>query len=189
MRSHQFFKNTPIMLLQRISIVIIVSFIATSCSEYAPPVPTKLPDATITGANTFGCYIETDLYIPEYRTITFEMPGPLIVEFPFDTKHFFDVNTSRIVNKKDPFQDAAVAFSIANVKDTGDFKVINGLVEFEGRYYHTDSINNGKITITKIDSLQKIISGTFYFKAKDRYSDKTVNVTSGRFDFNKNTLP
>jgi len=185
----QFCKLIPTILFQQISIVILVSFISIGCCEYEPPIPTKLPDATTTGANTFGCYIENDLYIPEHRKITFETPEPVIIEFPSNPKYFFGVYTNRIVNKKDLFKDAAVRFSIVNVTDTGKFNLNYGAVEFEGNYYYTDSLNNGKIIVTYIDSIKKIISGTFNFKAKDQFSDKIVNVTNGRFDFNKNTLP
>ncbi|MEI7502468.1 MAG: DUF6252 family protein [Paludibacter sp.] len=169
--------------------MILFTLLATGCKDYGPPIPTKLPDVTNIGANTFGCYIENDLYIPEHRKVTFETPEPVIIEYPSNPKYFLGVYTNRIVNKKDLFKDAAVRFSIVNVKDTGVFGVNYGAVEFEGNYYYTDSINNGKIIITYVDSIKKIISGTFYFKAKDQYSDKIITITNGRFDFNKNTLP
>ena len=48
--------------------------------------------------------------------------------------------------------------------------------------YNTDSLNTGAITITKFDTINHIVSGTFYFKAKLEDGTETVNVTDGRFD-------
>ncbi|MEI7502469.1 MAG: DUF6252 family protein [Paludibacter sp.] len=189
MNQQLFSKYNPIILIQQISIMILFTMLVSGCKDYGPPIPTKLPDVTNIGANTFGCYIENEIYIPEYRRITFEMPGPVLFYFPILPKYILSISTSRIVNKRDPFKDASVKFSIENVRDTGMFNLNDGVVEYEGINYYTDSINYGKINITNVDSVKKIISGTFYFKAKDQYSDKIITITNGRFDFNKNTLP
>ena len=50
--------------------------------------------------------------------------------------------------------------------------------------YYTDSTNTGTLTISKYDVANKLISGSFSFKAKQYYpatGTGTVNVTSGAF--------
>ncbi|WP_394331452.1 DUF6252 family protein [Williamwhitmania taraxaci] len=51
--------------------------------------------------------------------------------------------------------------------------------------YNTDSLNGGIVTITLIDSIKNIISGTFYFTAMNEYSKVVIEVSNGRFDLNK----
>jgi hypothetical protein len=47
--------------------------------------------------------------------------------------------------------------------------------------YDTDSLRKGNLSITAIDRVDKIISGTFHFQAYNPVQDKTVNVTDGKF--------
>ncbi len=48
--------------------------------------------------------------------------------------------------------------------------------------YYTDAAHPGTVTLTRIDTVAKIASGTFQFTALDYQSGKTVTVTDGRFD-------
>lgn len=45
----------------------------------------------------------------------------------------------------------------------------------------TDSLRIGQLTITKLDKVNKIISGSFSFVAYNVEQNKTVNVTEGKF--------
>lgn len=61
-------------------------------------------------------------------------------------------------------------------------------VNFLGSYtsttlnnFITDSQNTGTITITKFDKINKIVSGTFNFKAKNQ-NGEIVIISDGRFD-------
>jgi hypothetical protein len=47
-------------------------------------------------------------------------------------------------------------------------------------YYVNDSLR-GKMTISQLDEVNKIISGTFFFDAINRLGEK-VHITEGRFD-------
>ncbi len=47
--------------------------------------------------------------------------------------------------------------------------------------YRTDTINNGKLTITHFDSAKRIVSGRFHFTVAKKGCD-TIKVTEGRFD-------
>ena len=48
-------------------------------------------------------------------------------------------------------------------------------------YYYTDSINNGKLEITELDKVNRIVAGTFYFNAYCAKYDSTVHITEGKF--------
>ncbi len=75
---------------------------------------------------------------------------------------------------------------------TGIFNLINnGKGNFFGKYtranqggsffYYASSTNPGTITITRFDSVNQIVSGSFEFDVLDNNSD-TFKVRSGRFD-------
>ncbi|MBC7557338.1 MAG: hypothetical protein H7195_10295, partial [Chryseobacterium sp.] len=52
-----------------------------------------------------------------------------------------------------------------------------------GVTYNSKAFNKGEVNITKLDRVNKIISGTFWFEAtnENNPNDK-VSVTDGRFD-------
>lgn len=53
--------------------------------------------------------------------------------------------------------------------------------------YFSAILNSGSIKITKNDS--NIFSGTFYGKlVNDQNPQEIIEITEGRFDFNKNTI-
>jgi len=51
----------------------------------------------------------------------------------------------------------------------------------EKRYY-TNQVDTGQVTIKKFDEINQIISGTFWFDAKDTTTGKIVQIRNGRFD-------
>ena len=50
--------------------------------------------------------------------------------------------------------------------------------------YYTDSSRFGFLSITELDPTNKIVAGTFYFKAYCQKYDSAVNITEGRFRLN-----
>ncbi|MFC5283644.1 DUF6252 family protein [Pedobacter alpinus] len=55
------------------------------------------------------------------------------------------------------------------------------------KYYKTYSNSIGVVNITKIDTIKKIISGTFHFDAVNENDlNDTVSITDGRFDVTYN---
>ena len=64
---------------------------------------------------------------------------------------------------------------------------INGKDGFGGYWkdseiYSADSLNIGSVNITRFDTINKIISGTFAFNAKLRNGTEVVKITEGWFD-------
>lgn len=47
--------------------------------------------------------------------------------------------------------------------------------------YFTDATHTGQLIITELDKINKIISGTFYFKAYNSFRNDSVTVTEGKF--------
>ncbi|MEO5908234.1 MAG: DUF6252 family protein [Ginsengibacter sp.] len=68
--------------------------------------------------------------------------------------------------------------------------ILNGIIGRRGDYknstltndrYFTDSLHTGQLNITTLDKTNKIIQGTFYFKAYNAYRNDSVSVTEGKF--------
>jgi hypothetical protein len=47
--------------------------------------------------------------------------------------------------------------------------------------FKTDSIHTGKLTITTLDKVNKIVAGTFHFDAYNPVQNKTVTISNGQF--------
>lgn len=47
--------------------------------------------------------------------------------------------------------------------------------------FKTDSTRTGQLIISSLDKANKIVAGTFYFKAYNPVQNKTVNITNGEF--------
>ncbi|MCC6684853.1 MAG: hypothetical protein IT247_07275, partial [Bacteroidia bacterium] len=50
------------------------------------------------------------------------------------------------------------------------------------KFYLTDSIYTGQLNITRFDTINSILSGTFWFDARDKTTGEVVHITEGRFD-------
>ncbi|AMM50716.1 hypothetical protein TH61_05345 [Rufibacter sp. DG15C] len=68
--------------------------------------------------------------------------------------------------------------------DAGSYGRVNDLSERNNaRSYETTAAGTGTVTITKLDTQNKIISGTFFFRAANLNNpSEFMEVTDGRFD-------
>ncbi len=164
-------------------IIILMLIICHGCED--DPIPESLPENSENGANTFGCLINEEIYIPDIRRMVCceGQAVPMIVQFNEIPNGVFDVSTIRVVDDNDNVNDAEVSFLIDSIDLEGEYKINWGTVKFENVYYRVDSTMKSLVTFLKIDIEDKIISGTFEFSAYDwdNPSD-TVEITDGRFD-------
>lgn len=175
--------------VKRISLILlIVSIVA--CETERDPLPTELPPITEEGNNTFGCMIENEIYVPEIRRTSWSIPGlqsdPIEFTFPHFPDYYFIVSTVRLVDEDDELKDVFLSFHIdTSVIKTGNYQFSYISVEYENTYYYLDTtINKGMVNISRYDSINKIISGTFDFSVidKNNTNSKILNITKGRFD-------
>ncbi|MBP6302303.1 MAG: hypothetical protein KBB37_00365 [Bacteroidia bacterium] len=145
----------------------------------------KLPPYTKKGYNTFGCLINGKAFPQNsegyHQTQWYYYNGDLFINYStqFNT---FDVNQSITIRTNKIHAEGT--FLIDPVLGEDQFTVITG---GEDRFYSSILFQNplerrAAITITRLDSINHIISGTFAFKARAIQSDKEVSVEQGRFD-------
>ncbi len=123
-----------------------------------------LPAETQTGKQTFGCLVNGQVWLPKGKSL---QPG-LTASIQFD-----------ILNLSASKGDEFIGIGIRNLNGTGSYN----LVDFDSLYAKGDSVYNrisGVVLITRYDTVNQILSGTFNFKASN---DKDIiNITEGRFD-------
>lgn len=139
-----------------------------------------LPDATQQGLNTFGCNIDGVAWIP---TGTSGPGGTKPVSAGLRQDGTFRIYAGSpeyllVMNVPNVTTNKTGEYNLGNLTDNfGNFFTKATNID-----YLTDKSNLGKVVITKMDTTKRIVSGTFYFKAKDVKSDKVIDISNGRFD-------
>ncbi len=155
-----------------------------------------LPRATQFGANTFGCKINGKTYIPDggggfsglkpvEGGLFVIRQSPLVRGIFIRTYKSNKESLSLFLAGYKPgvyALDLDTSPSALNLRSFGCYQIESGQV------YMTSSINTGRVTITKADTITGIVSGSFSFKAGavnlngQPNGTGTVEVTEGRFD-------
>ncbi len=153
----------------------------------------QFPVETQTGLNTFGCYIDDNAFIP--ATTLFGNVRPIYVHYtpystPYykagflsiqgiDARYYLDFAGSVGFQKLKVFEPGEYSLShIFNCAspyncDGGSYRNAK-----EGKTYFIES---GKLVITKLDTINKIISGRFHFTSKDTLGNRK-EIKGGVFD-------
>ncbi len=153
----------------------------------------QFPSETQNGLNSFGCYIDGTAFIPS--TTLFGNVHPINVYYTPDSTQYYKAGFLSIqgIDARYSLDFAGdILIQKLNVFSTGEYpltQVFNCGQPYDcdaGGYYNakqsrTYFIENGKLTITKLDTINKIISGRFYFSAKDTLGNRK-EVSNGIFD-------
>lgn len=167
-----------------ISIISLFSFFGlgmSSCgASYTPPTPswktdTILPPITTIGANTFGCRYNGTywLAVPTKKISGSYSRGAVSIS----------------MNKSGDGKTGSITISSVynSIFELGEYaysRNIAATYTTTGKIYKTNDSNNvGYLNILKLDSVNRILSGTFEFEVHNPYvNPKKVSITSGRFD-------
>ncbi|PIY09710.1 MAG: hypothetical protein COZ18_07495 [Flexibacter sp. CG_4_10_14_3_um_filter_32_15] len=164
------------------SCFVLLAFMGSKCEDDTPKNPIDLlPPATQTGENTFGCLIDGEAFTPDGRPNSFN-----------STYIFSDGGYDLIVRGTCTKVDGVLSLSIG----TKNLTVISGRVysmlsringNAYGTTYRSSNISytspeySGELFISKHDSINQIISGTFWYDIKDAFGD-VHQIREGRFD-------
>jgi len=140
-----------------------------------------LPKATQEGKNTFGCLLDGQVFLPTPSHNIFQPTTPLQGYF---YRHVIGVHVyggeqgQMYLALRDAFQPGTYPLGETS---TGNYASLNRSM---GMFY-TSSTRGGSVTLTRIDTVARIVADTFAFSALDYYrggTGRTITVTSGRFD-------
>ncbi|TGE26703.1 hypothetical protein [Hymenobacter metallicola] len=161
----------------------------SKCKQGDPFPKNQLPWATQTGANTFGCLVNGQLYLPQGNV------GSRNFNVSYDPTFrggAVVIETYRVENNRTKF----LSIDAAPITAIGSYSL--DLQQGVGEVLYTDtdgqlspcsamydsrdvSYRKGRMNITRFDQQARIISGTFDVTI-GRTGCDTLKVTQGRFD-------
>ncbi|MCF2447087.1 DUF6252 family protein [Dyadobacter sp. CY345] len=172
--------------LRALLIIVFVSAISNGCKSDEE----SLPAPTSEGLNTFGCKIDGKVWIanglsnesgPSAKAIDAELRI-------IDSKTFYLM----IHTSSDSGERVQLTLPKGNTGSNGlgnlYDKSFGIYYDNQFRIFHSMETNPGKVVITRLDTINQIVSGTFEFDAEYVIDKKVVKVTEGRFDIDLKTL-
>lgn len=153
----------------------------------------ELPAATQTGANIFGARVNGELWIPQGFGV---VPTAAILEARYSGNNAILINARNFSTSP---TEVEIEIYLKNVTKPGTYLLNQNTANFpnhsasyayyvERRFTPTNEwiTNNqytGKVEVTRLDTVNNIISGTFEFNAINLYnSPQPITITDGRFD-------
>jgi len=173
--------------MKKLLIVCSSLFLLAACKKEVD----ELPPATQTGANTFGAKVNGELWVPQGF-------GPIPASNILEARqpgHDLIINARNFASSPN---ETEFQIYIQNVTTTGIYplnsNVVHPSMDASYAYYVkrtmtpenewvTSAAYSGTVTITRIDTVNRIASGTFQFTMMNIYNTpQPVTVTEGRFD-------
>ena len=169
------------------------ALLLVACKKPDEPTEHLLPPLTHTGENTFGCYLDGELFVANKGSSMWSIP-PVSGSFN-ETEKLLDIQgRSEIGTTEDgSTKSHDVRFTVKDLNDIGNYvldieidKYLGYMSYYMGRcrYYH-DLNNPGTCEITYLDMTKNIIAGRFQMTLinPDCEADSLLHITHGRFDF------
>ena len=152
----------------------------------------KLPPITQTGANTFGCLINGQVFLPKGPSL-----NPILTCYyqyiysPSSSGYVFQV-AARDNSHPSILNSVNILCDSVKLEESKTYtlqEVVRGLSRGNYRHFTDTSLDDfftyspfsGELFLKRFDETNQIASGTFWFNAVDTNGD-TVHVTDGRFD-------
>lgn len=165
----------------------------SKCKKDDPAPADQLPPATQTGANTFGCLINGQAYVPNPRydnNVVLYEPGaslPIGGNLNIQTSHNVrqgDNSTRQVITLAAGPIRIARTYSLSPPNIEGDAIFSDRAKAVPCNDYGDPLLvyRRGQVTITRIDEQAHVLSGTFEFVLAQPGCD-TIKVTQGRFDY------
>lgn len=177
--------------MKHLILSLLFGFLAIGCnrSDDPPANPiAQLPPATTTGANKAGCLINGEIFLPHQNNPT--GPSPLTCYYQYvDGGWEFGLS---MINDQNNVRGIHIATNKMQLQQGSSYVISNELSSSSvfafytlpnNQYGYITTTNQiGQLTITKLDTINHIISGTFYFDAVKLDNGEIVKITEGRFD-------
>lgn len=149
-----------------------------------------LPAPTTEGLNTFGCKINGKVWIANGAT---NDPGPagkaIEVEYEQLSSTTFNLSIFTNANSQDRVQITIPKGKVGENVLRNRYEDPFGIY-YDNKYrlFNSMEAKPGKVTITRLDTVNRIVSGTFEFDAQFIVNKEVVRITEGRFDIDMDKL-
>ncbi|OGS69050.1 MAG: hypothetical protein A3G95_04400 [Flavobacteria bacterium RIFCSPLOWO2_12_FULL_31_7] len=177
--------------MKKLLFLLLITFTLSCCNNDNNPFSgsDQLPAETQTGANTAGCLINGQVFIPHQEGLTPELQcnyefidGQFYFTFRFSDFRNGEAKSVMLQSKKTTLQVNETYLLNKNMLDNGDFMGAGGMyLPTPSNIFYTNTIKTGELKITHLDLSNSIISGTFWFDSENS-AGETVQIRSGRFD-------
>ena len=173
-------------------LILILFFLsACSCGRNSDDNSTQntLPPATQTGANTIGCLVNGEVFLPHQNNPT----GPSATHCHYQfVNNEWNFSLGYFNDKQNPLRSIGIfgngiklhsniIYPLGKNNGIGNASLYGYYGKNGTPSFYTDNISTGELKITKLDSINYIISGTFWFDAINSNGQK-VQIRDGRFD-------
>jgi hypothetical protein len=158
----------------------------SQCKKNDPDPASQLPPATQTGANTFGCLLNGQPWLPGGNDGTANYSVYYDYTYAQGTLGILTYRLSGAGSDQQTIginSDSLRTIGIYKLRAMGRHQASFADRKTSCRYYATDpgTYCRGTLTITRLDRTLGIVSGTFAFTLAKPGCD-TIKVTQGRFD-------
>lgn len=191
--------NHKFILMKNSITLIFLAFLAFSCIKEEdpnePPQQDQLPPITQTGAYTFGCLLDGEVWLPKHYSNSIINP-PVVLQAALDSwnGNLFQVTANHKRKDDNSIDELIALYTFPDIiRDTAYFddsdtgRIIRyNYSPFRGgplKRYKTISSKSSWVYLSRFDTISRIASGTFsaVLINKDDNSD-TVRIREGRFD-------
>jgi len=177
--------------LLSITLLLSITFLltASSCKKNKLSELDKLPPVTQTGANTFGCLVNGQAWIPD-NGCTLLCPRALKFYYDNSSGGSFSARAELTINGRKEY----INFAIDSCNKKGEYLFKTGMQERSFAYNNYNDNNcptlfnqdsgvtiGGYVNINRFDLSNSIVSGVFEITLT-KQGCKTIQITNGRFD-------
>ena len=169
--------------MKKILFFLTFMFLVFSCKERDQDTEI-LPAATQEGKNTGGALVNGQVWVAKIEVPDTNPAGNNTI---YSVDPVLGIYRLQIVLRKYIYLDSQI---VINISDNQDFSPKNYLIPDDSFSFYSPSVNDvyytkqgnvGTLTITRFDKVNRIVSGTFTFKAVNS-AGQMVTITEGRFD-------
>jgi hypothetical protein len=167
-----------------LAFALLLSFSCEKQNILNPKPPDELPPATMTGANTFGCLVNGEVWRPYTESI---WDNALDVNHDrgwVDCDQLFIGAKKKLNGNEGLHEEITINVWCPLLGENKITPAKGAFVCFKpcGCSYNIDTLSPHVINITKLDTINNIASGTFKFTAISSECQDTLGITEGRFD-------
>jgi hypothetical protein len=169
--------------------IVFLSLPGFHCKKHKIP-QEQLPPETHTGRGTFGCLINGIVFKPKGTPLA----GPILsCAYQFiNGGYYFQVHARQDIGSQtlsaglftdslEILQGKLLKLSQRNLSGNAYGQHGHYDLNSSPKLFYTGSINSGELKIDFLDTINRVVSGTFWFDAINSGGEK-VQVRSGRFD-------
>ena len=180
--------------MKNLILILLTALTLSCCDKDDDKSSDQLPPATTAGANTAGCLVNGQVFLPKGSS----QFGPILSCFyQYDQggyhlglgiadKRNGNIKAVNISLNPNPLTENTTYHLVAIVNGSanynsnfGEYTIYSNTTN--DNKFTTTNIYIGELKITKLDTQQKIISGTFWYDAINNNGEK-VEIRDGRFD-------